>query len=164
MIFENLLKDLNPEEIAAILSGFVYQQKEGAPPPNQKVEQLKGQVIEVARRVGLLQQKYGMMQCAQDFVDELKFGLMSVTYDWAQGKAFKEVVDGTNIQEGIIVRTLQRLDEVIADIRSAAELFGDLSLGDGSSLVEKMEQTSKCIRRDIVFAGSLYTQADPDDN
>lgn len=164
IIFDNVLRELEPEEIAAVLSGFVYQQKEDNPPPNPKVEQLKTRVIEVARRVGLLQQKYGMMQCAQDFVDELHFGLMSVTYEWAQGKALKDVVEGTNIQEGIIVRTLQRLDEVIADIRSAAELFGDQSLGDGSSLVEKMEQTSKCIRRDIVFAGSLYTQPDPDDN
>ena len=91
----------------------------------------------------------------QDFVDEIHFGLLSVTYEWAQGKPFKDIVENVDIQEGIIVRTLQRLDEIFNDVSSAAKLFGD------DSLLAKMEETSKSIRRDIVFAASLYTQTDP---
>lgn len=57
----------------------------------------------------------------------------------------------TDAQEGLIVRCIQRLDEVCKDVRNAARIVGD------PSLREKMEQTSTAIKRDIVFAASLYT-------
>lgn len=62
----------------------------------------------------------------------------------------------TEVQEGIIVRTIQRLDEMLSDVKAAAKLFGDPSLSD------RMDLASKCVRRDIVFAASLYTQSQQD--
>lgn len=53
---------------------------------------------------------------------------------------------------GIIVRCIQRLDETCRDVRNAARIIGDPKLG------EKMEEASAMIKRDIVFAASLYTQ------
>ena len=58
----------------------------------------------------------------------------------------------TNVQEGIIVRSIQRLDEVIKDVRNAARIIGD------PVLYSKMDEASMLIKRDIVFAASLYTQ------
>lgn len=60
----------------------------------------------------------------------------------------------TDAQEGLIVRCIQRLDELCRDIRNAARLVGD------PALYEKMEDTSTAIKRDIVFAASLYTVLD----
>jgi antiviral helicase SKI2 len=60
----------------------------------------------------------------------------------------------TQCQEGLIVRCIQRLDEVLKDIRNAARIIGN------PMLYEKMEETSAVIKRDIVFAASLYTSAD----
>ena len=57
----------------------------------------------------------------------------------------------TDTQEGIIVRCIQRLDEVLKDVRNAARIIGN------PALYEKMEETSATIKRDIVFAASLYT-------
>lgn len=57
----------------------------------------------------------------------------------------------TDYQEGIIVRCIQRLDEICKEVRSAARLVGD------PSLFEMMGVVSQSIRRDIVFAASLYT-------
>ena len=57
----------------------------------------------------------------------------------------------TEVQEGIIVRTIQRLDEMLRDVKDAARIIGD------PSLKKKMEDASECIKRDIVFAASLYT-------
>ncbi|EJW76220.1 hypothetical protein WUBG_12870 [Wuchereria bancrofti] len=54
----------------------------------------------------------------------------------------------------MIVRCIQRLDELCHDIRNAARLVGD------PTLYEKMDDTSAAIRRDIVFAASLYTVLD----
>lgn len=60
----------------------------------------------------------------------------------------------TDVQEGIIVRCIQQLNETICDVRNAARLIGD------PELQSKMEEASNAIKRDIVFAESLYTQKD----
>lgn len=57
----------------------------------------------------------------------------------------------TDIQEGIIVRCIQQLNETICNVRSVARLTGD------PKLQSKMEEASTAIKRDIVFAESLYT-------
>lgn len=48
------------------------------------------------------------------------------------------------------MRTIVRLEETCRDFRNAARLMGDLSL------YKKMEDASNAIKRDIVFASSLY--------
>lgn len=58
----------------------------------------------------------------------------------------------TDVQEGITVKCIQRLDETLKDVRSAAHIIGD------PNLKEKMEECSTSIKRDIVFIPSLYTQ------
>ncbi|KAG8544786.1 hypothetical protein GDO81_021855 [Engystomops pustulosus] len=65
---------------------------------------------------------------------------------------FSEIMTLTDIQEGLIVRCVQRLDEACRDLRSAARLVGD------ATLCAKMDAASQLIKRDIVFAASLYTQ------
>jgi len=52
---------------------------------------------------------------------------------------------------GMIVRCIQRLEETCRDVRNAARVIGD------PVLKEKMQEASKLIKRDIVFAASLYT-------
>lgn len=56
----------------------------------------------------------------------------------------------TLTHEGSVVRTMTRLDELCTDFRNAARVVGN------PSLYRKMEATSQCIKRDIVFAASLY--------
>ena len=68
----------------------------------------------------------------------------------ARSMPFKHITDLTDAQEGIIVRTIVRLDEVIREVKTAAKIVGD------AALAEKMELASTLIKRDIVFAASLY--------
>lgn len=51
----------------------------------------------------------------------------------------------------MIVRCIQRLNETCRDVRNAARVIGD------PKLQEKMKEASTLIKRDIVFAASLYT-------
>lgn len=60
----------------------------------------------------------------------------------------------TDIKEGVIVRCIQQLHETLRDVRDAARIIGD------PVLHSKMEEASNSIKRDIVFAASLYTSAD----
>uniref|UniRef100_A0A4W5NU65 SKI2 subunit of superkiller complex n=1 Tax=Hucho hucho TaxID=62062 RepID=A0A4W5NU65_9TELE len=64
---------------------------------------------------------------------------------------FAEIAQLTDVQEGTVVRCIQRLDEVLKEVRQAARIVGDSVLGS------KMEKASLAIRRDIMFTASLYT-------
>ena len=52
---------------------------------------------------------------------------------------------------GVIVKCIQRLDELCRDIGKAGRVVGDPALN------VLMTEVSSLIRRDIVFAASLYT-------
>lgn len=51
---------------------------------------------------------------------------------------------------GSIIRAMRRLEEILRQIVQAAKSIGDLTL------VEKFNEAIKVIKRDIVFAASLY--------
>lgn len=67
-----------------------------------------------------------------------------------QGTPFSDICELTDVSEGIIVRTIVRLDETCREFRNAASIMGN------SALFKKMEIASNAIKRDIVFAASLY--------
>ena len=67
-----------------------------------------------------------------------------------EGTQFADICQLTDVQEGSIVRTIVRLDEMCRDVRNAARIMGD------SALFTKMEEASALIKRDIVFSASLY--------
>uniref|UniRef100_A0A8D3BET5 SKI2 subunit of superkiller complex n=1 Tax=Scophthalmus maximus TaxID=52904 RepID=A0A8D3BET5_SCOMX len=141
LLFENALSPLAPEESAALLSCLVFTQK------TQGIDR----VLSVAKRIGELQRECGIPQTAEEFVGQFKFGLTEVVYCWARGMPFAEIAQLTDVQEGTVVRCIQRLDEVLKMVRQAARIVGDSVLGS------KMEKASLAIRRDIVFTASLYT-------
>ena len=57
----------------------------------------------------------------------------------------------TELQEGTLVRCIQRVDEMIKNIRLATKHL------ESKEFEGKLERVSKLIRRDIVFSPSLYT-------
>lgn len=84
----------------------------------------------------------------------MNFGLTEVVYQWARDEPFSEIMQLTDIKEGIIVRCIQQLHETIRNVKDAARIIGD------PILHSKMEEVSNAIKRDIVFAASLYTSND----
>ena len=77
-------------------------------------------------------------------------GLVHVVYEWACGVPFSSICELTDVQEGSIVRTITRLDELCREVRNCARVVGN------PTLYRKMEMASEAIKRDIVFASSLY--------
>ncbi|XP_069775689.1 superkiller complex protein 2 isoform X2 [Narcine bancroftii] len=153
MVMENVLTELQPEEIVSLLSCLVFQQKTQVEPElNEILRQGVQRIRDVAERIATLQRECGLRESVEDYVEQFKFGLVEVVYEWAQGVPFAEITRLTDVQEGIIVRCIQRLNETCRDVRNAARIIGD------PTLYAKMEQASNLIKRDIVFAASLYTQ------
>ncbi|XP_055831950.1 DExH-box ATP-dependent RNA helicase DExH11 isoform X4 [Solanum dulcamara] len=151
-LFENQLDDLEPEEAVAIMSSFVFQQKETSESfLTPKLSQAKRRLHETAIRLGGLQAQFKLPIDPEEYAQEnLKFGLVEVVYEWAKGTPFAEICELTDVPEGVIVRTIVRLDETCREFRNAAAIMGN------SALYKKMETASNVIKRDIVFAASLY--------
>lgn len=153
LILDNFLKDRHPAEIAALLSCMVFQQKNcSAPELTESLQKGVEDIKKCATRIGQVQKDCGMEQAVQDYVEQFNFGLVEVVYEWARGMPFAEITRLTDVQEGVIVRTIQRLDETLRDVKDAARVIGE------PVLYQKMDESSNIVKRDIVFAASLYTQ------
>ncbi|XP_071948306.1 superkiller complex protein 2-like [Antedon mediterranea] len=154
LIFENVLTELPAEEIVALLSCMVFQQKNcSSPTLTDSLEKGMEMIKSVARNVAALQQECGLNIDVEEFVRTFKFGLTEVVYEWAKGTPFADITALTDVSEGIIVRTIQRLDETCREVGNASRKIGS------STLLAKMRQASELIKRDIVFAASLYTHS-----
>jgi len=153
LLLENTFNEMPIEMIAALLSSLVFQQKLFGAEPDYTKEMLEGIDIfkKIATKIGKVQRDCNLPEPVGDFVDQFKFGLVEVVHEWAHGLPFDKIMELTEVQEGIVVKCIQRLDETLRDVRNAAKLVGD------PGLAEKMERVSTAIKRDIVFAASLYT-------
>ena len=162
IIIENVFSNMSSNEIVALLSSVVYQGKSNKDELiNQKsynniiLDQGRDRMIEIAIKINRIQSECEIQVTgSDDFLEQLNFGLVEVVYEWSKGTPFAAIKHITDEQEGIIVRTIQRLDETCSNLKDAAKIIGD------TVLESKMEQCSALIRRDIVFAGSLYTKTE----
>jgi len=118
------------------------------------METARTQLQSIAGSLESLQEQLGVAMQGADSNSrgsgKLNFGLAGVVYEWARGTPFSQITELTLSPEGSIVRCITRLDELLKDVRNAARVIGN------PSLYRKMEAASQCIKRDIVFAASLY--------
>ncbi|KAG6811569.1 hypothetical protein H0H92_006818 [Tricholoma furcatifolium] len=143
LILENTLASYEPEEVVALLSCFVFQEKtdvEPAIPP--KLEEGRDAILSISDRVGRIQDYHKVS--VEDFRSNLKFGLVEVVYEWAKGMPFEQITALTDVAEGTIVRVITRLDETCREVRDAARVIGD------AELFKKMEEAQIKIKRDIM--------------
>lgn len=148
LVFKNALTALAPCEIAALLSALVFHQKTNVEP--ELIASLKKGckvMEEVQQSIIVVERENGV-----DPIEPLNFGLVQVVYEWARSEPFAKIMELTDVQEGIIVRCIQQLNETLRYVKNAAVIIGD------PVLKEKMEEASTAIKRDIVFAQSFYTQ------
>ena len=151
LVFENVLTALDPAEIVALLSSLVFQQKvDNEPKLTTVLSKGVTEIKRVATKVAQAQQDCGMDMPVDEYLRTLHFGLVEVVYAWARGIPFADITELTDVQEGNIVRCIVRLDETCRDVRNAARVIGD------PVLYQKMDEASVLIKRDIVFAASLY--------
>ncbi|KAJ7508688.1 ATP-dependent RNA helicase [Mycena galericulata] len=149
LILENTLAGYEPEEVVALLSCFVFQEKTDVEPViSPRLEEGRAAILAISDRVGRIQDSHKV--AVEDFRSNLKFGLVEVVYEWAKGMPFEQITGLTDVAEGTIVRVITRLDETCREVRDAARVIGD------AELFKKMEESQIKIKRDIVFAASLY--------
>ena len=109
-------------------------------------------LVSIASHLDQIQREHAV---PSNIEDDLNFSIMSLIYKWAQGAKFFDIMndptmESIDLQEGTIVRTIMRIEELCSDIRNAGKTVGN------SELVDKLNQVTVLIKRGIVFAPSLY--------
>lgn len=152
LVFENALEDLSEEEVVSLLSCLIFKQRNCSPPVlTERLTKAKDRLETIAASVANVQLKCGVDILPAEFVREnINIGMMQVVYEWARGTSFAKICEVTDVLEGTIVRCITRLDQTCLDVRNAARVVGD------PKLYQKMVACSERIKRDIVFAASLY--------
>jgi antiviral helicase SKI2 len=152
LIFAGLLDDLDSAEAAALLSALVFQEKSDADLRlTGGLEQARDALTSLAWGLGEAQAAAGLPIAPDEYVKSaLNFGLMEVVYEWAKGTPFRDICMLTDVMEGSIVRSISRLEETLREVRDAARVMGS------ARLFQQMKEASEAIKRDVIFAASLY--------
>ncbi|KAI9885335.1 MAG: hypothetical protein M1823_002880 [Watsoniomyces obsoletus] len=154
LILENVLAEFAPEEIVALLSAFVFQEKtDHSPTLTANLERGRDTIVRISERVNAVQVQHQVILSSadsNDFVSRPRFGLVEVVYEWARGMSFQLITELTDVLEGTIVRAITRLDETCREVKNAARIIGD------PTLFTKMTECQEMIKRDITAVASLY--------
>ncbi|TKS84321.1 Superkiller viralicidic activity 2-like 2 [Collichthys lucidus] len=151
MIFNGLFNDLTVEQATALLSCFVFQENASEMP--KLTEQLAAplrQMQECAKRIAKVSADAKLDVDEETYLNQFKPHLMDVVYAWANGATFAQICKMTDVFEGSIIRCMRRLEEVLRQMCSAAKAIGN------TELENKFAEGITKIKRDIVFAASLY--------
>ncbi|XP_041666582.1 exosome RNA helicase MTR4 [Cheilinus undulatus] len=151
MVFNGLFNDLTVEQATALLSCFVFQENANEMP--KLTEQLAAplrQMQECAKRIAKVSADAKLEVDEETYLNQFKPHLMDVVYAWANGATFSQICKMTDVFEGSIIRCMRRLEEVLRQMCSAAKAIGN------TELENKFAEGITKIKRDIVFAASLY--------
>ena len=148
-----MLAEYEPEEIVALLSAFVFQEKTAVEPTlTASLERGVAKIVEISEKVNQIQTLHQVILSADDsndFVSKPRFGMVEVVYEWARGMSFNRITDLTDVMEGTIVRVITRLDETCREVKNAARIIGD------PTLFQKMGTCQELIKRYVVIRPEL---------
>lgn len=86
LVLDNVFADYEPAEVVAILSCFVFQERNASEPRlTPKLTKGKEVVLTYARKIAQLQVDCGLAISVEDYANNLRFGLVEVVYEWARG-------------------------------------------------------------------------------
>lgn len=151
MIFNGNFNEITPEQSAALLSCFVFQERSKETPrlKPELAEPLK-QMQEMASKIAKISKESKIEIVEKDYIESFRPELMEIVYSWCKGATFTQICKMTDVYEGSLIRMFKRLEEMLRQMVVAAKTIGNVALE------EKMEKAIKLVHRDIVSAGSLY--------
>jgi len=157
LVFNGVFNDLDAGQSAALLSALVYTEKkkdekegEGGPPLREELAAPLRTLQDAARRIASVSTDCKIPLDATEYVDSFNPGMMEMVYAWVKGARFVDIAAMTKEFEGTIIRVIRRLEELTRQLADAAKAIGE------EALEAKFKDASSKMRRDIVFAASLY--------
>ncbi|KAK7100745.1 exosome RNA helicase MTR4-like [Littorina saxatilis] len=151
LLFNNVFNDLSPAQCCALLSCFVFQERASEMP--KLTEELSGPLRlmqETAKRIARVSKEAKLEIDEEEYVESFRPHMMDIVYEWCNGCSFSKICKMTDIFEGSVIRCMRRLEETLRQMVQASKAIGN------TELENKFAEGIRLIKRDIVFAASLY--------
>ena len=152
MLYDAVLKDLTPQQIAALMTVFACDEGSKETPiiPDDLTEKWEATKT-IIERIVSISKECGIDMKLDDYMKSFDPTYMMLTYNWAGGADFSQLMeDNPQFFEGSVIRTIKRTEEVLRQASRAAKEMGE------SALELAILEAITVIKRDIVFAASLY--------
>lgn len=174
MVFNGVFNDLTPEQCAALLSCFVFDEK------SEQASKLKDELAgplrvmqETARRIAKVAIESKLPLVEDEYVASFKPELMDAVFSWCKGAKFSEIckvrssdplvswpqadsrAQMTDVFEGSLIRVFRRLQELLRQMSMAGRAIGS------EELEKKFNDALVCLERpsSVAFAASLVRLA-----
>lgn len=151
LLFNRFFNELSPEQCAACLSCFIFEEKsEDNTPLRDELAKPFREIQTQARAVAKVSQESKLAINEEEYLQTFKHQLMEVVFSWCKGTSFANICKMTDVYEGSLIRLFRRLEELLRQCAQASKVMGS------DDLEKKFEEALTMVRRDIVAAQSLY--------
>ncbi|GBF91342.1 hypothetical protein Rsub_03662 [Raphidocelis subcapitata] len=151
LMMNGVFSHLDKHRLAALVSCLVPVEKtQDEPDVTREMADPLAALQAAARRIAEVSSECGVPLEPDEYAESFRPTLCDVIYKWSKGASFADVCAITELYEGSIIRAARRLDELLTQLADAAAEVGD------GRLAEQFKEAQASIRRDIVFAASLY--------
>lgn len=152
-LIQHTLDDVNAQELAALVSGLVYEsRRSNANEPHHFPGGRNGTIAKISYEMDDIWDdlSYTVEQAGLDPLDQLDFGLAEKIFAWSADQPLSQVLDGTDLTAGDFVRTCKRLCDVLGQLQTASAY-----LPHAEHLQKMAGQAYELINRGVVaYSGS----------
>ena len=118
LLFDGVLDELEPAEIAAVFVSLVYEARRG----DSNFVKFDGRTKHIAFRVEMAVRRFTSLELQHGFEDPIKvpdFGLWRATLAWCSGCDFEELEEYTSVSAGDIVRAYRMAIQMLRQLQHA---------------------------------------------
>ncbi|KAF2418238.1 ATP-dependent RNA helicase DOB1 [Tothia fuscella] len=151
LLFGKFFNELTPEQCAAVLSCFIFEEKSLQQPAlSEELAKAFREVQAQARIIAKVSMESKLAVDEEKYLQTFKMELMEVVFTWCNGAGFAEICKLTDVYEGSLIRLFRRLEELLRQMAQASKTMGSVELE------QKFELALTKVKRDLVAAQSLY--------
>eukprot|EP01025_Chloroclados_australasicus_P024879 TRINITY_DN24936_c1_g1_i2.p2 TRINITY_DN24936_c1_g1~~TRINITY_DN24936_c1_g1_i2.p2 ORF type:complete len:452 (+),score=55.80 TRINITY_DN24936_c1_g1_i2:130-1485(+) len=151
LIMDGVFNDLEADQSVALLSCLLWQEAGDA---TTKVREdmlgAFGSLRQAAKKIAKVSCECKLEIDEKAYVNSFKPRMIDGIISWCRGQKFAQVIKICGIYEGSLVRLVRRLEELLGQLVMACKTIGD------EQLANKFEEGANMIKRDVIFAASLY--------
>ncbi len=167
LLFNRFFNELTPEQCAACLSCFIFEEKtQEVPALKEELAKPYREIQQQARVIAKMSQESKLTVNEEEYLKSFKYELMEVVFAWSKGATFAQIwydrsnlsaygttnlgSKMTDVYEGSLIRLFRRLEELLRQLAQASKVMGS------EELEQKFTAALELVRRDLVAAQSLY--------
>jgi ATP-dependent RNA helicase DOB1 len=93
LLFNGFFNNLTPNQTAAVMSLFVFEEKskDAGPPKNEELAKMLREIQAQARIIAKVSQESKLAVNEEEYVNSFRWELMEIIFEWSQGKSFAEI-------------------------------------------------------------------------